>query len=131
MVRRVTVQDVHTGLVDQPMRHADLDARHLVAPVAAPVDRRHQEVTGALQLAQGAENLANPVYPDGRATNFFCGDDAAGRELVRQLVEHVGFDAVDAGPLKNARLLEPMMLLWVACSHTLGTRDLAFRLVRR
>ena len=81
--------------------------------------------------AQGAENLANPVYPDGRATNFFCGDDAAGRELVRQLVEHVGFDAVDAGPLKNARLLEPMMLLWVACSHTLGTRDLAFRLVRR
>jgi hypothetical protein len=81
--------------------------------------------------AQGAENLARPEYPAGRATNFFCGDDADGRNLVKQLVEDVGFDAVDAGPLKNARLLEPMMLLWVACAQSLGTRDVAFRLLRR
>jgi len=81
--------------------------------------------------AQGAENLASPEYPGGRATNFFCGDDAEGRKLVKQLVEDVGFDAADAGPLKNARLLEPMMLLWVACAQSLGTRDLAFRLLRR
>jgi predicted dinucleotide-binding enzyme len=81
--------------------------------------------------AQGAENLANPVYPDGQATNFFCGDDVEGRKLVRELVEEVGFQAVDVGPLKNARLLEPMMLLWVACAQSLGTRDLAFRLLQR
>jgi hypothetical protein len=81
--------------------------------------------------AQGAENLASPEYPGGRASNFFCGDDPAGREIVRRLVEDVGFDAVDAGPLKNARLLEPMMLLWVACAQGLGTRDIAFRLLRR
>jgi predicted dinucleotide-binding enzyme len=81
--------------------------------------------------AQGAENLARPEYPGGRASNFFCGDDAEARKLVRQLVEDVGFDAVDAGPLQNARLLEPMMLLWVACAQGLGTRDIAFRLLRR
>lgn len=81
--------------------------------------------------AQGAENLASPDYPGGRATNFFCGDDQKGRQVVKQLVEEVGFDAVDAGPLKNARLLEPMMLLWVACAQNLGTRDIAFRLLRR
>lgn len=81
--------------------------------------------------AQGAENLARPEYPEGPATNFFCGDDAESKKLVRQLVEDVGFDAVDAGPLKNARLLEPMMLLWVACAQGLGTRDIAFRLLRR
>lgn len=81
--------------------------------------------------AQGAENLANPDYPGGRASNFFCGDDPEGRKLMKQLVEDVGFEAIDAGPLKNARLLEPMMLLWVSCAQSLGTRDLAFRLLRR
>jgi hypothetical protein len=81
--------------------------------------------------AQGAENLAHPLYPEGSASNFFCGDDEEGRVIVRELVEQVGFDAVDAGPLESARLLEPMMLLWVACAQRLGTRDLAFKLLRR
>ena len=40
-------------------------------------------------------------------SNFFCGDDPKGRQLIKALVEEVGFEAVDAGPLKNARLLEP------------------------
>jgi predicted dinucleotide-binding enzyme len=81
--------------------------------------------------AQGAENLANPTYGATRASNFFCGDDQASRAVVRGLVEDVGFDPVDAGPLKNARLLEPMMLLWIATSQALSTRDLAFTLLRR
>jgi len=81
--------------------------------------------------AQGAENLADPVYGGVPASNFFCGDDADGKRIVRQLVEDVGFEAIDAGPLTNARLLEPLMLLWIACSKTVGTRDLAFKLLRR
>ena len=81
--------------------------------------------------AQGAENLANPVYGDVRATNFFCGDDPEGKRVVKQLVEDVGFEALDAGGLAAARLLEPLMLLWIASSRALGTRDLAFKVLRR
>ena len=81
--------------------------------------------------AQGAENLANPVYDGVRATNWFCGDDPAGKEQVRQLVEDVGFEAVDAGGLAAARLLEPLMLLWMASSRAAGSRDIAFKLLRR
>jgi len=81
--------------------------------------------------AQGAENLAQPTYGEVRATNFFCGDDAAARRTVQGLIEDIGLEAVDGGPLKNARLLEPMMLLWVASAQALGTRDLAFKLLRR
>jgi len=81
--------------------------------------------------AQGAENLAHPVYDGVPASNFYCGDDAASRRTVHALVEAVGFEAIDAGPLKNARLLEPLMLLWVACAQTQGTRDLAFKVLRR
>jgi NADPH-dependent F420 reductase len=81
--------------------------------------------------AQGAENLAKPVYDGVAASNFFCGDDADGRRVVRELTEAVGFDAIDAGPLSSARLLEPLMLLWMVTSKSLGTRDIAFRVLRR
>lgn len=81
--------------------------------------------------AQGAENLANPIYDGIRATNFFCGDDAEGKQVVRQLVEEVGFEAVDVGNLQQARLLEPLMLVWIAASRSVGTRDIAFKLLRR
>ena len=81
--------------------------------------------------AQGAENLANPRYGDAQASNFFCGDDARGRALVAQLVADVGFEPVDAGPLESARLLEPLMVLWVNAAKSIGTRDIAFKLLRR
>jgi predicted dinucleotide-binding enzyme len=81
--------------------------------------------------AQGAENLADPIYGGVRASNFFCGDHPDGKKLVASLIEDVGFEAVDAGPLENARLLEPLMLLWIAASQTTGTRDIAFKLLRR
>lgn len=81
--------------------------------------------------AQGAENLENPVYGGVPANNFYCGDDAEGRKQIHALVEAVGFEAIDAGPLKNARLLEPLMLLWMASAQALGTRDIGFRLLRR
>src|SRR3954469_73277 len=81
--------------------------------------------------AQGAENLANPVYGGVRSTNFYCGDDADVKRIVKGLIEDVGFEAMDAGALKSARLLEPLMLLWASCSQTVGSRDIAFKLLQR
>jgi predicted dinucleotide-binding enzyme len=81
--------------------------------------------------AQGAENLARPEYDGVRASNFFCGDDAESRAIVRGLVEDVGFEAIDAGPLKNARLVEPLMLLWAVTSRSLGSREIAFKVLKR
>ena len=39
---------------------------------------------------------------------YFAGDDAAAKETVKALVQNMGFAAVDAGSLKNARYLEPL-----------------------
>jgi hypothetical protein len=80
----------------------------------------------------GYNNMANPVYPDGRAVMFVCGDDAAAKPTVLQLVAELGFDAVDAGGLKVARLLEPLAMLWIrlAIGQGLG-REIAFALLRR
>lgn len=81
--------------------------------------------------AQGAENLASPVYDGITASNFYCGDDADAKRVVAQLITEVGFEAIDAGPMRSARLLEPLMLLWITTSRQLGTRDIAFKLLRR
>lgn len=80
----------------------------------------------------GAENMANPEFPEGRATMFYCGDDAGAREVAGRLAEDLGFDAVSAGPLSSARLLEPLGFLWIhlAMVQKRG-RGIAFRLMRR
>ena len=39
---------------------------------------------------------------------FFAGDEDEAKEKVRALIESCGFEAVDAGPLQNARYLEPL-----------------------
>ena len=51
----------------------------------------------------GANNMANPLYPDGRAVMFVCGDDAAAKPTVLQLVAELGFEAVDAGRAARSR----------------------------
>lgn len=44
---------------------------------------------------------------------FIAGDDAERKPAVMSLVEELGFMAVDAGPLRVARLLEPYAMLWI------------------
>lgn len=79
--------------------------------------------------AQGAEVLAHPVYSGVPASNFYCGDDAEAKAVVARLVADVGFEPVDAGGLTSARYLEPLTMLWITMSRTLG-RQYAFKVLR-
>jgi len=80
----------------------------------------------------GFGNMANPAFPGGRAVMFVAGDDQAQKPVVLRLIGELGFDAVDAGGLKVARLLEPFGMLWIhlANAQRLG-RDIGFALLRR
>jgi predicted dinucleotide-binding enzyme len=42
---------------------------------------------------------------------LYCGDDAAAKKVAARLIRDVGFDPVDAGPLRMARYMEPFTLL--------------------
>jgi predicted dinucleotide-binding enzyme len=53
-------------------------------------------------------------------TAFVAGDNGAARRVVLELARAIGFDAVDGGPLKNARCLEPLAFLNVQLSWVLG-----------
>ncbi|MDZ4863801.1 MAG: NAD(P)-binding domain-containing protein [Gemmatimonadota bacterium] len=80
----------------------------------------------------GANNYLTPAYPDGAAMMPYCGDDAPGKAVVRQLGEGLGFDMVDLGPLSRARQLESLALFWITLAYPQGLgRDFALRLMRR
>jgi 8-hydroxy-5-deazaflavin:NADPH oxidoreductase len=80
----------------------------------------------------GSNNMENPRYPEAPATMFYCGDDPQAKSAAKTLAIDLGFDPVDAGPLRIARLLEPLAMLWIhlAFAQNLG-REFAFRLMRR
>jgi predicted dinucleotide-binding enzyme len=46
-----------------------------------------------------------------RPSLVYCGDDAGGKRVAAELIRDVGFDPVDAGPLRMARYTEPFALL--------------------
>ena len=46
-----------------------------------------------------------------RPSLVYCGDDTDAKEVTETLIRDVGFDPVDAGPLRIARYLEPFTLL--------------------
>lgn len=80
----------------------------------------------------GFNIMANPAFGAERPVMFYCGDDAAAKQTVRPLVEQLGFEAIDAGPLAQARLLEPFCLLWITLALQYGQgREIAFKFLRR
>lgn len=81
----------------------------------------------------GAENMADPVLPDGsRPVLPVAGDDDAARATVVGLAREMGFDAVDVGGLAAAGLLEDAARYWglLAFAGGLG-RSWAFVVGRR
>lgn len=80
----------------------------------------------------GAPNFGNAQFGSQRADGFYCGDDLEAKNVVRPLIDEVGLDPVDVGPLRNARLLEPLALLWIdlAINQKQGLNH-GFKLLRR
>jgi len=46
-----------------------------------------------------------------RPSLVYCGDDARSKKIAAELIRDVGFDPIDAGPLRIARYTEPFTLL--------------------
>ena len=81
--------------------------------------------TGFNNMADLSDYQVTPVM-------FVAGDDAARKPAVMGLVRDIGFEAIDAGPLRIARLLEPYAMLWIDQALNRGAgRDFAFAVVRR
>ncbi len=79
----------------------------------------------------GAEMMTAGDRFETRPVMFLAGDDDTAKSIVAQLVNELGFEALDAGGIKQARILEPFGMVWVnqALFRGLG-RNWAFGVLR-
>jgi len=63
-----------------------------------------------------------------RPTLVYCGDDKGSKAVAAELIRDVGFDPLDAGPLRIARYTEPLALLVAELAYEgEGGPELAYR----
>lgn len=78
-----------------------------------------------------ASNQSNGRISNEQLTLFVAGDQAKAKDVVMRLGRDIGFEPVDAGPLKNARYLEPMAMLIIDLGYGLGMgTNIGYRLVK-
>ena len=66
-----------------------------------------------------------------RPSLVYCGDNTRAKQAAARLIHDVGFDSVDAGPLRIARYTEPLSLLIAQLAYEgEGGAELAYRFER-
>ena len=86
-----------------------------MAPGARVVKALNQVGAGVMANARG--RVTPPVM-------FVASDHDGARATVTALVRELGFDARNGGPLKTARLLEPLAMLWIDQVYARGADPL-------
>lgn len=62
---------------------------------------------------------------------YFCGNDENSKLIVKKLIQDIGFEAVDSGPLINARYLEPISEFIIQLAILGMGDDIAVKVLRR
>jgi len=79
-----------------------------------------------------AATMADAKYGEESASMFYCGDHEAANEIVKHLAEDLGLEAIHAGPLSNARFLEPFAMLYIHLAVRGGWgSNCAFKMMKR
>ena len=145
---------IHWSRVDDVLRQAGDVSGKVIVTCSLPMNADDSDLVIA-HTASGAEALAQKV-PGARVVSAFgtlpsevlfdvfaarrkanrpslvyCGDDQRAKKVAAGLIHDVGFDPVDAGPLRMARSLEPFTLLIARLAYeTKGGPALAYRFLR-
>jgi len=73
----------------------------------------------------GYHVMGDPALAGGPVTIPLVGNDAEAKAKVAELVRSIGFETIDLGPIKHARILEGMSILYMV-PYMSGRRDQAF-----
>jgi predicted dinucleotide-binding enzyme len=145
---------VHWSRIDAVLSQSGALSGKVIVSCSLPMNAGDTELVVA-HTSSGAEELAKKV-PEAqvvcafntvpsevlfgvfearrRATRpslVYCGDDPGSKKVAAQLIRDVGFDPVDAGPLRIARYTEPFALLVAQLAYEgEGSPALAYRFER-
>jgi predicted dinucleotide-binding enzyme len=79
----------------------------------------------------GNGHMVDPQFPGGPPDMFICGNDDDAKKAVVDICSSFGWPAIDIGGIEGARVLEPLCILWVIYAMRNGSRDHAFKLLRK
>ena len=145
---------VHWSRVDDVLKQAGDVSGKVIVSCSLPMNADNTDLVIA-HTSSGAEALAKRI-PAARVVSAFntvpsevlfgvfearrkarrpslvyCGDDLRSKETAATLIRDVGFDPVDAGPLRIARYTEPFALLVAELAYEGdGGPELAYRFER-
>jgi predicted dinucleotide-binding enzyme len=145
---------VHWSRVDDVLRQAGDLSGQVIVTCSMPMNADDTKLVVA-HTASGAEALAKKVRRarvvsafgtvpsealfgvfearrnSKRPSLVYCGDDRRAKEVAATLIHDVGFEPVDAGPLRIARYMEPFTLLIARLAYeTERGPELAYRFER-
>jgi 8-hydroxy-5-deazaflavin:NADPH oxidoreductase len=145
---------VHWSRVDDVLKRAGNLAGKVIVSCSLPLNAANRELVMA-HTSSGAEALAKKVPKAWVVSAFntvpsevlfsvfearrkakrpnlvYCGDDSRSKGIAAALIRDVGFDPVDAGPLRVARYTEPFALLVAQLAYEgKGGPELAYRFER-
>jgi predicted dinucleotide-binding enzyme len=60
----------------------------------------------------GSVLMIDPKLPGGPPTMFICGNDAAAKRTVQEVLTQLGWESADMGGVEAARAIEPLCILW-------------------
>lgn len=130
----VVLVAVHWSRVDDVLRHAGDLSSTVVVTCSLPMNAEDTGLVVA-HTSSGAEELARKIPGAAVVSAFgtvpsevlfavfasreraerpslvYAGDESHAKDVAARLIRDVGFDPVDAGPLRIARYLEPFTLL--------------------
>lgn len=78
------------------------------------------------RIVKAFNTIFAEIYTDGpelagrAAPTFIASDDAEAKKVISGIAADMGFDPVDAGPLSNARYIEPLAYLNIQFGYMLG-----------
>jgi predicted dinucleotide-binding enzyme len=78
----------------------------------------------------GNARMVNPDFHGVRPTMFICGNDAAAKRTVTQILDRFGWDTEDMGGVEAARAIEPLCMLWCIPGFIRNQWTHAFKLLK-
>src|SRR5204862_6984098 len=145
---------VHWSRIDDVLKQAGDVSGKVVVSCSLPMNADDTDLVVA-HTSSGAEKLAKKirkahvvsafgtvpsevffdVFESRRKANkpslVYCGDHAKSKKVAARLIRDVGFEPLDAGPLKLARYTEPFTLLIAQLAYEQpGDPELAYRFLR-
>lgn len=75
--------------------------------------------------------MVNPDFGGEKPTMFICGNDAAAKRQVQDVLARFGWDWEDVGGVEAARAIEPLCILWCAPGFQRGQWSHAYRVLRK